>query len=72
MASKVVLPENPGHMKVNGTTRVRIEYVLTFNTNDTVEAGDTPLQRRRMRGNKSTPNPGLTSSSLNSGEKEVI
>lgn len=72
MASKVVLPENPRHMKGNGTTRVIIEYVLTFNTNNMVEAKDTPLQRRRMSENKSTPNPGLASSSLNLGEKEVI
>ncbi|KAI5436644.1 hypothetical protein KIW84_022958 [Lathyrus oleraceus] len=63
-ASKVVLPENPGHLKGSGASRVRIKHVLAFDTNNEVEAEDTPLKGRRGIRNNSTPDPGHASSSL--------
>lgn len=40
---EVALLENPGHMKGDGATRVRVEPVLAFDSEDMVEVEDPPL-----------------------------
>lgn len=49
-APKVVLPENPGHLKGSCASRVRNKHVLAFDTNDEVEAEDTPLKEEEGLG----------------------
>ncbi|KAI5442096.1 hypothetical protein KIW84_011242 [Lathyrus oleraceus] len=68
---KVVLPENPGHLKGDVVVRVMIESVLTFDAKDAVEVEDTPLKMRRRSGTNYTPDLGPASSSLNLDDKEI-